>query len=585
MLFRCLVPAEATALIVGEDGIARQIEESSTCSASISVSDEGDTPGLSDRIITIRGDQKHGEVACKMIIERLYAAQEVAAGDQGIFVLLAPDTFPESEDLLQKVMDTSGADVHLELDAVAGTDDRAIQIVGGFDSTVAAVFQLGALMALNHGDDGLDCEDEAQLEATYFQQAVGFENADDRQSGSTPKGPKGEERPTSPKGEEKIALPEAVDADAVDVVNAEDAEPEEAALLLEAVPSKAPPDSPEVLETEPLEEGQPGEVGAVEGAEESQEIEFLDGDEIEEVKAVAPDAGPRRKHMSVRFAVSAGVAAWVVGKKGQSITNLRSRSKAKIEVSNDGSAYRAIDINADEDAVMLAIELLLEQVSKLPDGCPEFVRIVLPPNSAGYIIGKGGETIKELRRVSGAELDLDKDMGSEKLLKIRGSQKAMTHAAQLVAQRVAEVTGDRQARSEFEKLQALLTETDHVEVSLTMLISADAVNKVSRARLYEVERLTGSHIEVDGLGGRTSGLQQLQISGTRNGNAMAIFHLQEIFAEHLRSTVKGPGQASQVGPERRNARSKSAPRSNRPQNRPSSRGPQVRARGRGVSRQ
>ena len=40
------------------------------------------------------------------------------------------------------------------------------------------------------------------------------------------------------------------------------------------------------------------------------------------------------------------------------------RFRGKIEVSNDSSAYRAIDINADEDAAMLTIELasLMQQI-------------------------------------------------------------------------------------------------------------------------------------------------------------------------------------------------------------------------------
>ena len=105
-----------------------------------------------------------------------------------------------------------------------------------------------------------------------------------------------------------------------------------------------------------------------------------------------------------------------------------------------------------------------------------------------------------------------------------------------------------------------------------MLIPADAVNRVPKARLSQVERLTGSVIEVDGLGGRTSGVQQLQLVGTRNGNAMAILYLQEIFAEHLQTPgVKSGGQADKA--DKVVPRSKSSGRTNSAQNRPSSRGP------------
>ena len=91
-------------------------------------------------------------------------------------------------------------------------------------------------------------------------------------------------------------------------------------------------------------------------------------------------------------------------------------------------------------------------------------------------------------------------------------------AAQLVASKLESLF----PRSS-ERLEALLRE----EASLTMLLPADAVNRVQRQRLTQVELISGSRLEVDGLGGRTSGLQQLQIVGTRKGNSVAILHLQE----------------------------------------------------------
>ena len=593
MLFRCLVPAEATGLVVGEGGVTGQFSD-----ACIRVSDEGDTPGLSDRIISISGDQKNGEAACQMIIQRLYEAQEVAPGDQGIFVLLVPDTFPESEDVLQKVREVSGAEIHLEPDTIPGTDDCALQIVGGYNETLAAVFQLGALMAFDplessdHGTDEVHTQPQPPLVA-YFQDAVGLETQMEM-----------EESDVSKAETEKIEHP-GVELEHEGAEPEQQEQPEQPEEQPEAQPEPPEPlESTELVVEKTFEAtSEHGEDVVLDPEEASKELDATDEilsqaepfeereeagetDALEEAAAVNVDH-PSGMPMSVCFAVPASVAAWVVGRKGQSIINLRNRSRARIDVSNDVSAYRMIEIQADQDAVMLGIELLLEQISLLPDGSPEFVRIVLPPNSAGYIIGRGGESIKELRRMSGAEIDLDQEsvsMSESKLVKIRGSVQEMIHASQLVTQRVAEVANGKpfgKPRSDIDQLQALLTESNHLQASLTMLIPADAVNRLPKARLSQVERLTGSQIEVDGLGGRTSGVQQLQIVGTRNGNAMAILYLQEIFAEHLRSgqTPTGNGQGRD-----KMVRSKSAGRSRTngtgpgpngsSQKRPSSRGPQ-----------
>ena len=136
MPFRCLVPAEATPLIRNE---RVRVEEAE---------------GLSDCIVTVSGDEQE---AVEEIIRSLYAAQEaghlgvglevqVAEGEQGIFVLLVPQSFPFSDqEGWQKVLDC-GAQVQLEADAIHGTEDRAIQLLGSLEQTLKAVLVLQELI-------------------------------------------------------------------------------------------------------------------------------------------------------------------------------------------------------------------------------------------------------------------------------------------------------------------------------------------------------------------------------------------------------------------------------------------------------
>lgn len=102
------------------------------------------------------------------------------------------------------------------------------------------------------------------------------------------------------------------------------------------------------------------------------------------LEASDADSPPEKRQMSMRFAVTAAEAAWVVGRKGQSINQLRSQTQANIEVSNSGC--RTVEVDGEEEQVMLAIELLLQQIFALPDGAPERVTVVLPPNSAGGLV-------------------------------------------------------------------------------------------------------------------------------------------------------------------------------------------------------
>eukprot|EP00933_Yihiella_yeosuensis_P013564 TRINITY_DN12505_c0_g1_i6.p1 TRINITY_DN12505_c0_g1~~TRINITY_DN12505_c0_g1_i6.p1 ORF type:complete len:113 (+),score=20.27 TRINITY_DN12505_c0_g1_i6:55-393(+) len=105
-----------------------------------------------------------------------------------------------------------------------------------------------------------------------------------------------------------------------------------------------------------------------------------------------------------------------------SIREIRNTSGASVEVSKGGTArYRGIEVRGSHAATMSAIELLLNQVSTLPDGAPGSIRVVLPVGTAGFVIGRGGEAIKEIRRASGAEANLDKDVPQGKFFKRKES--------------------------------------------------------------------------------------------------------------------------------------------------------------------
>ncbi|CAJ1359376.1 unnamed protein product [Effrenium voratum] len=564
-MLRCLVPAEATALIVGDDGaIAEQIAEES--GAHVTVSDDGDTPsGLSDRIVSIIGSQDQRQAACRRILECLYGAQEVESGEQGIFVLLVDQDSMGAEGL-QRARDVSGAEIHEEADDIPGTDARVIQIVGGLEATLVAVKELSQE----------EEEEEALLkEAASFQQAMGFWKAkeegmseDGREEQAEAKAAKAallhapvdgpgdtqselKEQPvdsTIPDNAEPDAEGKETERDFVTEEFLEEPAAEVAEDFVEEPAAETEFPEPAAETDEFLEE--PAEEVLDESAE-----EILEGEPAEEAAPVkqAPRSSPSAKvstgRQSACFAVAPAVAAWVVGRRGQSITDLRSRSGAKIEVSKEGSP-RVIEIHGSAEAVSSAIELLLEQASMLPDGGPEVVRMVLPAGTAGYIIGRGGEAIKELRRSSEADVGLERDGPGSQLLTIRGTQQAMTLAAQLVAARLAEVTGEAKPRSDADCLKALLAESDQSEARLTILLPAEAVNQVPRARLRQLEQQSGSKIEVHllGLGGRSSEVHQLTVAGTRSGNAQAVLLLQELFAKHLRAPPPGSGAAPKAAP-------------------------------------
>ncbi|CAE7647027.1 PCBP1 [Symbiodinium sp. CCMP2592] len=209
--------------------------------------------------------------------------------------------------------------------------------------------------------------------------------------------------------------------------------------------------------------------------------------------------------MSLQFAVPAAIAAWIVGRKGQSINAIRAQSGASIDVSKEGARYRVIDIRGAEQALMSAIEMVVEQASTLPDGWTESIRIVLPAGTAGYIIGRGGEAIKELRRSSGAEMDLAQlNAGAEQLLVISGEVEVIVEAAQMVAGRIAEVRRIAPAGANAGEFQVSIDTTATVEelkekVSAQVNIPAKNIRLVCVGRIWQDTQTVGSYEPKDGV--------------------------------------------------------------------------------------
>jgi len=60
-----------------------------------------------------------------------------------------------------------------------------------------------------------------------------------------------------------------------------------------------------------------------------------------------------------------------------------------------------------------AIGMLLQAAAGLPAGAPRETRLVVPAGLGGYLVGKGGQAIRGIRRESGADIDLQKGVDSD----------------------------------------------------------------------------------------------------------------------------------------------------------------------------
>ncbi len=128
---------------------------------------------------------------------------------------------------------------------------------------------------------------------------------------------------------------------------------------------------------------------------------------------------------AIKLLVSNNVAGSIIGRAGQTISELQSESSARIKLSQTGDYYpgtqdRVCLVQGQLDNVKFAVRLLLERFYMLqeqqhsqhlswqpkpneppPTGFDFIVRLLVPSSSCGMIIGKSGSNIKHMEESSG----------------------------------------------------------------------------------------------------------------------------------------------------------------------------------------
>lgn len=149
--WRCLVPADAVAFIIGKGGAnIRQLCE--TSGAHVAVSKEGETPPtLADKVVSIAGFVDQKESACAQVVRKLRQLQAVNDNEPGVFVIIVPEKaapiiIGTRGAQIKSIMEQSGAEINVGREAIIGMPDQPISINGTLDQVVSAVSKLNAVL-------------------------------------------------------------------------------------------------------------------------------------------------------------------------------------------------------------------------------------------------------------------------------------------------------------------------------------------------------------------------------------------------------------------------------------------------------
>uniref|UniRef100_A0A6M2DRD4 Putative k-similarity type rna binding protein n=1 Tax=Xenopsylla cheopis TaxID=163159 RepID=A0A6M2DRD4_XENCH len=178
--------------------------------------------------------------------------------------------------------------------------------------------------------------------------------------------------------------------------------------------------------------------------------------------------GPMGATCSEDIRVPDKMVGLIIGRGGEQITRLQAECGCKIQMAPDsgGLPDRLCSLSGPRDAVARAREMIMNIVNQrgrteglgdsmmgggniggggngppMAQSGPTSVEIMIPGPKVGLIIGKGGETIKQLQEKSGAKMIVIQEGPNpeqEKPLRITGDIQKVEYAKQLVYDLIAE---------------------------------------------------------------------------------------------------------------------------------------------------
>ncbi|XP_050966148.1 far upstream element-binding protein 3 isoform X2 [Labeo rohita] len=166
------------------------------------------------------------------------------------------------------------------------------------------------------------------------------------------------------------------------------------------------------------------------------------------------------------FKVPDKMVGFIIGRGGEQITRIQLESNCKIQIAADsgGMMDRPCTLTGTPESIEQAKRLLGQIVDRCRngpgfhnqmDGNSAVQEILIPASKVGLVIGKGGDTIKQLQERTGVKMIMIQDdpmpTGSDKPLRITGDPYKVQQARELVVEIIRDKDqGDfRSGRSDF----------------------------------------------------------------------------------------------------------------------------------------
>ncbi|XP_046895071.1 far upstream element-binding protein 2-like isoform X1 [Hypomesus transpacificus] len=169
-----------------------------------------------------------------------------------------------------------------------------------------------------------------------------------------------------------------------------------------------------------------------------------------QLAALAQQSSSRPSSTSEEYSVPDSMVGLIIGRGGEQINKIQQESGCKVQIAPDsgGLPERSVSLTGSPDSIQKA-KMLLDEIVSRGRGTPpssfqeatngqsgSVQEMMIPAGKAGLIIGKGGETIKQLQERAGVKMILIQDASQgpdmDKPLRIIGEPYKVQQAQELV---------------------------------------------------------------------------------------------------------------------------------------------------------
>jgi len=131
----------------------------------------------------------------------------------------------------------------------------------------------------------------------------------------------------------------------------------------------------------------------------------------------------------------------VIGRQGSNIKEIQAKTDTRINFRDEleTDTHRVCCIRGLSEDVQMAEILIHQTISQQPR--LESLTMTVPGECVGRIIGRQGDTIRDIQRISGCKVDVDRSaIGSfqERKIVMRGTSKQLSFAKELIQEKVKE---------------------------------------------------------------------------------------------------------------------------------------------------